>query len=232
MKLAITILLFIGVIPVYAQVNGLEAQNNVNMLGAGSYTARTFDNRYKGVKGSVTLLQDFSPATIYMTDKRVVTYPKVNFDAQANELIIARNGSEYVIHKKLVSRFSIYTGTDSLHFTKVEAEDNKPLYFQVLVPGSIQLLKRNIKIFKEASYQGAYSAGREYDEFVDDEKYYVAAEGKPLAEVKTRKSLQQIIPAEYTDEADQYIKKNGLNLKEEQHLVMLFRYLNDIVMKR
>ena len=53
-----------------------------------------------------------------------------------------------------------------------------------------------------------------------------------MAEVKNRKSLQQIIPADYTDEADQYIKKNGLNLKEEQHLVMLFRYLNDIVTKR
>jgi len=232
MKLTATILLFIGVIPVYAQVNGLEAQNNVNMLGAGSYTARTFDNRYKGVKGSVTLLQEFSPAKIYMTDKKVVTYPKANFDAHANELIIARNGSEYVIHKKLVYRFSIYTGTDSLHFTKVEAEENKTLYFQVLVPGSIQLLKKNIKIFKEASYQGAYSAGREYDEFVDDEKYYIAIEGKPLAEFKNKKSLQQSIPAAYTEELDQYIRKNSLNLKEEQHLVMLFRHLNDVVTKR
>lgn len=231
MKLTATILLFIGVIPVYAQVNGLEAQNNVNMLGAGSYTARTFDNRYKGVKGSVTLLQEFSPAKIYMTDKKVVTYPKANFDAHANELIIARNGSEYVIHKKLVHRFSIYTGTDSLHFTKVEAEENKTLYFQVLVPGSIQLLKKNIKIFKEASYQGAYSAGREYDEFVDDEKYYIAVEGKPLTEFKNKKSLQQSIPAVYAEEVDQYIRKNNLNLKEEQHLVMLFRHLNDVVTK-
>ncbi|MFD0998823.1 hypothetical protein ACFQ21_05870 [Ohtaekwangia kribbensis] len=232
MKLIAIILLVIGAVPLYAQVNGLEAQNNVNMLGAGSYTARTFDNRYKGVKGSVTLLQDFSPAKIYMTDKKVVTYPKVNFDAHANELIMARNGSEYVIHKKLVNRFSIYTGTDSLHFTKVEAEDNKLLYFQVLVPGNIQLLKKNIKIFKEASYQGAYSAGREFDEFIDDEKYYVTAEGKPLTEFKNKKSLQQIVPSEYTDEIDQYIRKNNLNLKEEQHLVMLFRYLNDIVTKR
>ncbi len=232
MKLIATILLFIGGIPLYAQVNSLEAQNNVNMLGAGSYTARTFDNRYKGVKGSVTLLSDFAPAKIYMTDKKAVTYPKVNFDAHDNELIIARNGSEYVIHKKLVDRFSIYTGTDSLHFTKVTGEDDKILYFQVLAPGDIQLLKKNIKIFKEASYQGAYSAGREYDEFIDDKKYYVAVAGKPMTEFKNRKSLQQIIPAEYTDEMDQYIKKNGLNLKEEQHLVMLFRYLNDSVTKR
>lgn len=232
MKLIATIILFIGVMPLHAQVNSLEAQNNVNMLGAGSYTARTFDNRYKGVKGSVTLLSDFAPAKIYMTDKKVLTYPKVNFDAHANELIIARNGSEYVIHKRLVDRFSIYTGTDSLHFTKVTAEDDKTLYFQVLVPGNIQLFKKNIKIFKEASYQGAYSAGREYDEFIDDEKYYVAAEGKPLTEFKSKKSLQQIIPAEYTAETDQYIKKNSLNLKEEQHLVMLFRYLNDSITKR
>jgi hypothetical protein len=231
MKLITAILLFFGVVPLYAQVNSLEAQNNVNMLGAGSYTARTFDNRYKGVKGSVTLLPVFAAGKNYMTDKKVVVYPKVNFDAHANELIIARNGSEYVIHKNLVDRFSIYTGTDSLHFRKIVA-DNKSLYFQVLVPGSIQLVKKNIKIFKEASYQGAYSAGREYDEFIDDEKYYVAAEGRPLTEFRNKKSLQQLVPAEYTADIDQYIKKNSLNLKEEQHLVMLFRYLNDIVTKR
>lgn len=232
MKPIAIILLVIGAVPLYAQVNGLEAQNNVNMLGAGSYTARTFDNRYKGVKGSVTLLQDFSPARIYMTDKKVVTYPKVNFDAHANELIMTRNGSEYVIHKNLVDQFSIYTGTDSLHFKKIEAEDGKLLYFQVLVRGRISFVKKNIKIFKQANYQGAYSAGRDYDEFIDDEKYYVAAEGKPLTEFRNKKSLQQIVPTEYTDVIDQYIKKNSLNLKEEQHLVMLFRYLNDIVTKR
>lgn len=232
MKFAVIVIFITGAMPLHAQVNSLEAENNVNMLGAGSYTARTFDNRYKGVKGSVTLLQDFFPAKIYMTDKKVVTYPKTNFDAHANELIIARNGSEYVIHKKLVSRFSIYTGTDSLHFTKVEAEENKPLYFQVLVPGGIQLLKKNMKIFKEASYQGAYSAGREYDEFIDDEKYYVLVDGKPLTEFRNKKSLQQSIPADNAGEIDSYIKKNNLNLKEEQHLVMLFRYLNDVITKR
>jgi hypothetical protein len=232
MKLNATIFLFLLTGSLYAQVNGLEAQNNVNMLGAGSYTARTFDNRYKGVKGSVTLLPEFAAGKIYMTDKKVVTYPKVNFDAHANELIMTRNGSEYVVHKNLVNRFSIYTGTDSLHFKKIEAEDGKLLYFQVLVPGAMQLVKRNIKIFKEASYQGAYSAGREYDEFIDDEKYYILVDGKPLTEFRNKKSLQQIIPAEYSDGTDQYIKKNNLNLKEEQHLVMLFRYLNDTVTKR
>jgi hypothetical protein len=230
MKFVAIVLFFIAAMPLHAQVNSLEAQNNVNMLGAGSYTARTFDNRYKGVQGSVTLLPDFTAGKIHMTDKRIVTYPKINFDAHANELIMTRGGSEYVIHKQLVDRFSIYTGTDSLHFKKIEAEDGKPLYFQVLVPGGIQLVKKNIKIFKQANYQGAYSAGREYDEFIDDEKYYVAAAGK-LTEFKNKKSLQQVVPAEYADETDQYIKKNNLNLKEEQHLVMLFRHLNDIVIK-
>jgi hypothetical protein len=55
-------------------------------------------------------------------------------------------------------------------------------------------------------------------------------EGKPLLEFKNRKSIQSAFP-EYAGEVDAYIKKNNLSLKDEQHLAMLFRYINEIIVK-
>lgn len=224
------LLLLVIASPSLAQDATVESRTNLDMLGGGNYSARTFDNRYKGVKGQVTILPEFVTGKIYTTDNRAVVQPKVNFDAFANELIVKRGGSEYVISRNVVDRFSLWTGTDSLYFKKIINEEGKQLYYQQLVKGKVQLVKKNIKIFKEANYSGAYSAGREHDEFLDDQKYFMLIEGKSLLEFKNRKSIQSAFP-EYAGEVDAYIKKNNLSLKDQQHLAMLFRYINEIIVK-
>ncbi|HEY9048632.1 MAG TPA: hypothetical protein VIN08_22150 [Ohtaekwangia sp.] len=231
MKRLLLVLFLMTAFRSFAQL-ATEGQTNLNMLGTGNYTARTFDDRYRGVKGTVMIVPEFVVGRIYMTDGKMIEYPKMNFDALQNDLIVMRGSNEYVIQKNKVKQFSLWTGIDSLHFNRVSTEHSTYYFYQQLVSGDFQLLKKDTKILKEANQPNpAAVAGRKQDEFVDKATYYIRAHDKLPVEVQSRKSLMKVFPVKYDRELDTYIQEHNLDIKNEQHLIMLLTYLNEIASK-
>lgn len=207
-------------------IQGLEAQTNVQMLGGGSYTARTFDNRYEGVKGYPTLLDKYAPARIRSTEGKLVFSNSCNLDVYTNDLIVLRNNQELVLSKSVIREFVIFDGVDSLYFVKRNLDGKDDKYFQRLVNGEFELLKLHTKTFVKADFKGAYSSGRTQDEFRNGKKYYLTISTGRIEEVKSKKDLQRILPKQQQAIED-FMKKNKLDVKEEADLIHILQYLNE-----
>lgn len=206
-------------------LQGIEAQTNVQMLGGAGFTARTFDDRYEGVKGYPTLLEKYSPARIRSVEGKIVFSNSCNLDVYTNDLIVLRNKQELVLSKSVISSFVIFDGQDSLYFVKQEVNDQGIKYYQRLVKGEVELLKLHTKTFVKADYQGAYSSGRTQDEFRNGKKYFLKLSEEKVEEIKTKKDIQKALP-QYQQWLDAFIKENKLDMKEEQHLISLIENLN------
>lgn len=211
------------------EMTPVEAQANLKAIGASvggaGSTARTFDNRYEGVKGFPTLFEKYVTADIRLSDGKRFHYKAGNLDLINQELVIVKNNQEWILSKSVVRSFTFFDGKDSLRFVKMSDLGNKEVYFQQLVSGNIELLKLHTKTFVKADYQGAYSADRTYDEFKNGKKYFLKLPEEKVGEIKTKKDLQKLLP-QHQEWVETFIKQNRIDMKEESHLISLIENLN------
>lgn len=198
-------------------------------IAQGNTVFRTFDDRYKGVKGGITLLENYVPGMVIMSNSQYFKHDKVNYDALNDQLVVIQDGKEAGVNIVMVKNFVLTTKDDSLHFTKLLGPDNKMGYFQKLNDGKkVILYKKVYKKLIEPDYRGAYSQGRDYAEFVTEQKYLFIHEGltRPQ-ELKNKKLFSDDFP-EYKDKLDAYIKQQKIDFKKEEDVKQLFKYLNEI----
>lgn len=219
------LLLFTCMFSMAQQLEGVEGQTNLQMLGGSSMTARTFDARYQGVDGYPTLFEKFVTGVIETSDGKKVKCPQINYDVYADEVIVVQNRQELIISNELVKSFILNNGITAVSFIKHSIESGKTGYYQVLVDGDFQLLKKNLKTFLKADYQGAYSADRRQDEFKDNADYYFLTEEGKLMELKNKKSIVKAIPGE-AERIEKFIKVNQIDVSTELGLLRLFQHLN------
>lgn len=195
----------------------------------GNTVTRTFDNRYQGVKGGITLLENFTPGVIRISNGQLVIHDKVNYDALNDELVVFQDGKELGVNKVMVSHFVLVVKNDSLHFDRLYGPDNKIGFFQRVGNGNnIVLYKKVYKKLIEPDYRGAYAQGREYSELVTEHKYLFSDDGKKrVKEVKNKKSFSDDFP-DSKELIDTFIKKKRIDFKTEEDLKQLFEYLNEI----
>lgn len=221
----LSLLLFTCIASTAQQLEGVEGQTNLQMLGGSSMTARTFDARYQGVDGYPTLFEKFVTGVIETSDGKKIKCPQINYDVYADEVIVVQNKQELIISKELVKSFVLKNGITENSFVKQSTAAGKSEYYQLLTTGSFQLLKKNLKTFLKADYQGAYSPDRRQDEFKDNADYYfLTTEGK-LMELKNKKSLLKAIPGE-SERIEKFIKVNQVDVSTELGLIRLFEHLN------
>lgn len=210
----------------YSQtLEGFEAQANVRMLGGNSATARTFDNRYEGVLGYPMLLEKHAPARIRSMEGELLVSNSCNLDVYTNDLVILRNNQELVLKKNIIRSFTIFNGTDSLHFVKLRVSEEEEKYYQRIVTGKVELIKLHTKTFVKADYKGAYNSGRTHDEFKNGKRLFIKSSTDQWEEVSSKKDLVRILP-EHQAWIEKFIKENRLDVKEESHLIALTENLN------
>ena len=185
--------------------SGLFATENLKAianLGPYSQGGIGIDTRYEGVKGSPRMLDTLLPSSLklsgqenyirLMADIDVVKNSVIYIHPQTkemfslnlgfiSELIINHNGKEMVFRTTTGKRF--------------EKELKEQKFCQVLKEGEYQFIKIPLKTFVEASYKGAYSADRRYDEYQDDAKYYLMGADNIFYQVQlNKKSVSKIYP--------------------------------------
>src|SRR4030043_62529 len=96
----------------------------------------------------------------------------------------------FTTNRDKINGFRIHEPEDSLHFEYFSFKPNKPeekSFVQILYNGETRLLLKHKKQFIKADYQGAYSTGNKYDEYLDDKDYYLVKDDGVYRKIKLNK---------------------------------------------
>jgi hypothetical protein len=210
---------------------GYEAEQNLNTVGAenSSTVVRSFDNRYQGMRGSPYLLNHWVQADISYANNKTQTDVPVKYDVYANQLVMRRPQGDSVVIVSPVSGFLLKDVTSGKNwifsrFKDAKTDDTalKEELLEVLYDGKTALLARYDKMLIKASYQGAYSANRPYDELEDEKNYYLRKPDQTLVKTKlNKKQLLEHLSA--SAELKKWVDTEKLDLKKEGDVVRLLK---------
>lgn len=210
-----------------------EARENLRELGStsGTGTIQTFDNRYKGVKGTPFAFEKWYEGEIFMKAKKRVKFPNLNYNVFDN--IIAYKEMEsnaiFEVNRGLVDFFIIY-GPDTMRFEPLEIErKQESIFAEILHKGKVRLYMAYEKEFLKANYEGGYSADREFDEFVDKVSYYVRFEGSDEAiKLRTSRRMSKQFP-DHNKEMRNYLSNfSGRELNEKGILLKVIEHYDSL----
>lgn len=220
-------------------MTGLDAQQNILELGdsPNATSVRLYDNRYEGVKGTPYFYEDWADATI--TSKNTVFKDlQVKFNVVENELFY-RNaaGKEFILKAQFVDDFTLKgkTAVYPVTFKKYEAlasEDIK-LAGTFVIPvydgKQVQLVKLPQKLLIKANFDGPYKSGNTYDEFRDEQVYYLIGPGRAVSKTKLNKrALLKALPGNQQDELENYIKAGQLDVNTEAGWAKVLAYYESL----
>ena len=176
----------------------------------------TFDNRYTGVLGSPYLFEDWKKATLTIKNSKTqepysVSDISVKIDAHTHKVFVRPNKSNLVLElDQGIRTITLYGETDSINIIQRLIND-KLSFTQNIYEGEVTIVKHFVRKFREADYEGAYSAGRTYDEFKVDDMLYVVV-GNDLIKVKSNKKFWIGLFPDKKSEIAAYLKKNELKM--------------------
>lgn len=212
--------------------SGNAAQENLKALVNGNQ-AVSFDNRYEGVRGTPYLLTAWVPGTIQLSSKVPLPETKLKYDANQRLLLMLRAPKDSIyLDMNRIEGFTLLDPTkpDGRTFQRVYDAPDPALrqeYFEVLAPGTYSLLKLQRKNLQKASYSGAYSADRRYDQLEDQIDYFIHVADGRLQPIKlTAKALQAALP-EHAPQIQAELKKRSA-LRTEADVVALMPWLNTL----
>jgi len=213
-----------------AQLDGFDGFSNLK--SANSYMFRSFDNRYEGVQGYPTVLENFVSGSVITKNGVEYKNVQINFDAYQNELIAldTRLKKPVIVNAKEIDSFILVSPVDKslISFKKITV-DNKVFYAQVICDGTNKLYKQPIKKLVKANYSGAYNqSGNRFDEFVETFEFYLQADNnEPIKLGNSKKSISKAIPS-LENEITKWMSADKTNPKSEADLKRLVEHLNAI----
>ena len=140
----------------------------------------TFDNRYEGVKGSPFLFDEWLPGILYLDfengNKSEVREIKIKLDVFKQFVYANPNGSNQVLQlDKDIEKVKIFQEDDTLTYY-MQNVNGKLKVTERLTMNEPLLIKAYHKVFREADYQGGYSADRKYDEYKSDDNLFILSQ--------------------------------------------------------
>ncbi len=210
-----------------AQNNTAETAANMQQMDGGGMF-RSFDHRSKDAKGSIRVFEEFLPGGITMNNDQEFEFNRMNYDGYYDAIIVIRKKQEQVVTTMMVKSFYIVDVTDTLYFERLLRPDNRMGYYQRMTTGNkVRLYKKLYTTFQHATYTGAYSTGSTQSEFVANYAYYVQDGSLKPLEIKNKKMLFDLFPAE-KDSLQEYIKQNKTDFKKDPDVTALVEYLDSI----
>jgi hypothetical protein len=173
------------------------------------------------------------PGTIQLASKVPLPETKLKYDANQRLLLMLRAPKDSIyLDMNKVEGFTLHDPTkpNNRVFQRVYNAPDPALrkeYFEVLAPGHYTLLKLQRKNLQKASYSGAYSSERRYDELIDQTEYFLLIADGRLQPIKlTPKALLAALP-EHAPQIQAELKKRP-TLRTEADVVALMPWLNTL----
>lgn len=225
-EILLVISILFGIERVWAQ--------NVSDLPANSFpfnlsgnTIQTFDNRYEGVKGFPTFLEDHCPGTVELKKDEHYKNVLINYDAVSDNLIARsdRTKANMIVRKDLVASFILHDGLVEYEFVKLPV-DGVPTFLLTLSEGTISFFCKVSKEIKRAELGGAYNvSGNPYDEFRTIYTFYMT-EGAVLKTIpQTKRGIIKFFPT-IEKELNAFFKANKADLTDLHYAKSLFAFIN------
>lgn len=208
---------------IYSQSGDFDA--TANLQSAETNMFRSFDNRYKGVKGYPTVSEKFVKGDVVLKSGVVGKDQELNYDAMTSELLLkskAYNGC-MVLKAEKVSSFRLYMPEGEIEFVNVDGVG----FCRKRYEGKAKFYERIVKHVEKANYGGAYNTNaRQYDEFVEESIFFLQKENGPVKEVKLKKKSIEAEFPERSEAIKSYVKEHRPKFGEPSDLVLLLEYLD------
>lgn len=152
-----------------------------------------------------------------------------NYDKLNGSLLVSENKQDAIaVNQDAVTKFTLYDNSGlALNFVIVPAIDARR-YSILLTGGKYQLYKLVKTTFEKANFKtdGITSSGNKYDEFVDENIYYLVKEGsnKPVKLQLKKKALKEVFSTD-ADKVKKFLSDNEGDI-DENYLKALGDYLN------
>jgi hypothetical protein len=226
MKVLLVLLIASGSLTVYSQVDQMQVQ--ANDLMSSSNMVRSFDNRYKEIKGYPTLLKAYCPGEVLLTSGVRVKQDSINLDVYHSDLLVKKGKDTMIIIKGMVVAFTMKSPTSEMNFEKIRDPLGNDLFFEVLVKGKLNLYKRTTKTISEPTgVDDGYSTSRKHSIFVQSIKIFIQKENAEMIELKNKKVLLSQYP-DREESITKFMKENGLGVKDEAELAKVVEYINTL----
>ncbi len=231
--------IFLSIISIFAsqwllaQVpdNSVVGGQNLEQISANaSSSVRVFDSRYEGIKGSPYLLDDWLAASLVTDNGQKIENVEIKLNLTEDGVFV-KNENGGVLRLRSSAVDTIQLTENEQMFVSVENllgqnqyEDS--YYLELMERGEkVSLVARRYKSYMEANFKGAYSAGRTYDQYIDETDFFFLKNGQ-LSEVKTSiKSLAEGLGMD-KKQLRNYINKYEINIREEEGIKKLVKYFN------
>ncbi|GHA58944.1 hypothetical protein [Pontibacter akesuensis] len=231
-KVILVLLLAATVQQVSAQANkntfleGAAAERNfqdLKKLTTTTGTVQTYDNRYKGIKGSPFFWNNWGKGNLQIGDKEFENIT-AKYNVQEDEVWYQdAKGNAFILPATQLTSFALTDtlGLRTISFKRLPrvgqlepALANKLLAVLHEGPRSQLVLAPQKKLLK-ADYKGPYSAGREFDQIIDVADYFLLFGERNVQKIKLNKrSFLKALPANQAQVED-FVKVNNIDLNTE-----------------
>ena len=198
------------------------------------------DTRYEGLRGTPYFQPGWAKGQIELTNGRKYTNVPIKFDAHRQALILLRpkqGNDSIIIDQRTVSLFRLTASADAdgrdymfRRYPTAKADDPvvRDGYFLVLYEGKTSLLKRVSKKIQTADYKSAYSSGVRYDNYTDENTYYLLKSDNKLTKIKlSKKSLLDAL-SDKGDALRAFIDSRRIAVKVENDAVTVVQHYDSL----
>ncbi|UCH15803.1 MAG: hypothetical protein JSV22_07505 [Bacteroidales bacterium] len=241
MKTTFALLLLINVVAVsYTQQTSTQVatEENLRRIGRedhGTVFTTNMDELYEGVKGTPYLFNEWKPGNIYLTDSTYIKNVNIKFNIYTDELsyLKSTSGDSLIINRWMIWKFEIIDDPedDVILFKEMgfkSEKSDKKVFARVIYDGKSKLILKYSKTFIRAFYKGAYAAGNKYDEYTDDQQYYIKKDANKPEKIKLNKKSVIKVLSDKDDKIKSYINKRKLALDNEDGVAELLQYYDSI----
>lgn len=185
--------------------------------------------QYTDVQGSPYLADEWIKGVVTLNNGKTYKAVDLKYDQVADELFFKNAKGETLGFVQPVSEFKLIVLEKEtprvLYFRngfKPVNGNTEKTFYQILTDDETPLVKR---ISKKVHENKPYSSATVVKTFEEVREYYLVKYGLP---VKIRKDKKSVLAAlgSYSDQLDEFIKSNQLNLKDDADLIELVAYYN------
>jgi hypothetical protein len=184
--------------------------------------------------GSQYLLDNWAHGFIVDSKDSVLQNPNYlyNYDKIAGVMVFTQDKSSVLqLDKAMVKSFVLFSNDGKSYAFEKAPNIDPSNYVQVLATGKkYKIYKLRTTQFVKADYQtnGMSSSGNNYDEYVDEDKYYVYdVQGNVLQKITLKKKSLKEGFAKDADRLNKFMSDHSSNNIDDTFLVNLGEYMNE-----
>ena len=192
---------------------------------------------YTDIQGSPYLFDEWHTGSVALNSGKLFDNLQLKYNIKDDVIYFKNNDDSPMAFKDAVRSFTLMDNNNKAHifrngYTNATGITDKS-YLEVMAPGKTQFLKKDSKSISESKEYGSTAVSRR---FMEGAKYYIyigttdddSGKGKMVLVKKDQKSILGAL-YDKADELADYVQKNGLNLKNEQDIVILVTHYNTLI---